>query len=93
MAESDAMLEHINRMTLIVGQLESVRATVTEEDQVAALLCSLPDSYNNLSIALQSKAEDLKADFHSLKRERVGRDLAMSRVYASRYYHFHLLAG
>ena len=63
MAESDAMLEHINRMKSLAGQLESVGATVTEEDQVATLLCSLPDSYNNLIIALESRAEDLRMDF------------------------------
>ena len=43
MAESDAMLEHINRMKSLAGQLESVGAAVTEDDQVATLLCSLPD--------------------------------------------------
>ena len=63
MAESGAMLEHINRMKSLAGQLESVGATVTEEDQVATLLCSLPDSYNNLIIALESRAEDLTMDF------------------------------
>ena len=56
------MLEHINRMKSLAGQLESVGATVTEEDQVTTLLCSLPDSYNNLIIALGSRAEDLTMD-------------------------------
>ena len=63
MAESDAMLEHINRMKSLAGQLESVGAAVTEDDQVATLLCSLPDSYCNLIIALESRAEDLTMDF------------------------------
>ena len=44
MAEGDAMLEQINRMKSRVGQLESVGAPVTKDDQVATLLCSLPDS-------------------------------------------------
>ena len=34
MAESDAMVGHINRMKSLARQLESVGATVTEEDQV-----------------------------------------------------------
>ena len=59
MAESCAMLEYINRIKLLAGQLESVGATVTEEDQVATLLCSLSDLYSNLIIALESRAEDL----------------------------------
>jgi len=63
MAESDAMLEHINRMKSLAGQLESVGAAVTEDDEVATLLCSLPDSYSDLIIALESRAEDLTMEF------------------------------
>ena len=39
MAESDAMLEHINRMKSLAGQLESVEAPVTEDDQVVTVHC------------------------------------------------------
>ena len=57
------MLEHINRMKSLAGQLEAVGAAVTEDDQAATLLCSLPDSYSNLIIALESRVEDLTMDF------------------------------
>ena len=42
MAESDSMMQHINKLKALAGQLESVRAKVSEDDQVMTLLCSLP---------------------------------------------------
>eukprot|EP00794_Sanderia_malayensis_P017160 gene17160-18882_t len=63
MTEGDTMMEHINKMRSLAGQLESVGAPITEDDQVATLLCSLPDSYNNLIIALESRADDLTMEF------------------------------
>ena len=62
MAESDGMLEHVNRMKSLAEQLESV-GTAVKDDQVATLLCSLPDSYSNLIIALESRAEHHTMDF------------------------------
>ena len=38
-------------------------AKVSEEDQVATLLCSLPDSYDNLIVALESRADNLTLEF------------------------------
>ena len=57
------MLEHINRMKPLAGQLKSVGTADTEDDQVATFLCSLPDSYSKLIIALKSRSEDLTMDF------------------------------
>lgn len=39
-----SIIEHIIKMNKVAGQLEAVGAFVTEEDQVAMLLRSLPDS-------------------------------------------------
>ena len=38
-------------------------APITEDDQVATLLCVLPDSYSNLIIALESRADELTMEF------------------------------
>ena len=40
----DSMMQHINKMNALAEQLDSVGASVTEDNQVMTLLCSLPDS-------------------------------------------------
>ena len=57
------MMEHINKMRNLAEQLASVGAQVSKDDQVAKLLCSLPESYNNLIVALESRADDLTIEF------------------------------
>ena len=57
MGVDESMSEHINKMKELAGQLEAVGASITEEDQVAKLLCSLPDSYDSLITALESRGE------------------------------------
>ena len=63
MGVDESMSEHINKMKELAGQLEAVGASITEEDQVATLLCSLPDSYDSLITALESRAGDLSLEF------------------------------
>ena len=57
------MSEHINKMKELASQLEAVGVSITEDDQVATLLCSLPESYNGLITALESRADDLTLEF------------------------------
>ena len=63
MGVDDSMSEHINKMKELASQLEAVGASITEDDQVATLLCSLPESYNSLITALESRADDLTLEF------------------------------
>ena len=39
----------INKMKKLASQLEAVGASITEDDQAATLLCSLPESYNGFN--------------------------------------------
>jgi hypothetical protein len=55
---SGTMTAHITAMLEIVNQLRSLGKELTEEDVVAALLCSLPESYSTLVTALEGRAED-----------------------------------
>ena len=59
----ESMSEHINKMKELASQLEAVGASITEDDQVATLLCSLPESYNGLITALESRADNLTLEF------------------------------
>ena len=63
MSDSNTMIDHINKLRSLAKQLDSVGAPVSAEDQVATLLCSLPDSYGNLIVALESRADDLTLEF------------------------------
>ena len=63
MGQDESMSEHINKMKELASQLDAVCASITEEDQVATLLCSLPDSYGSLITALESRADDLTLEF------------------------------
>ena len=63
MSDSDTMIDHINKLRSLAKQLDSVGAPESAEDQVATLLCSLPDSYGNLIVALESRADDLTLEF------------------------------
>lgn len=56
--EGGDMEEHIRNMMDIVDQLVSLGETLAEHLQVAFLLCSLPESYENLVTALEGRAEE-----------------------------------
>ena len=51
------MEEHINFLLDLVGQLEALGEKLAEHLVVALLLCSLPDNYNPLITALESRDE------------------------------------
>ena len=51
------MQEYINKMSMISNQLKTIGATLTDEDMATQLLFSLPESYDNLVIALESRDE------------------------------------
>ncbi|KAH9192609.1 hypothetical protein AeNC1_005421 [Aphanomyces euteiches] len=72
MVEGSDMLKHINEMKTLSEQLEAVGAPVGEEDLVITLLCNLPESYEVLITALESRIDALPWEFvtsHMLHEE------------------------
>ena len=72
-------------MRSLAEQLAAMGAQISEDDQVATLLCSLPDSSSNLIAALESQADDLSLEFviarllhEERKRSEVSIDLGSS---------------
>jgi hypothetical protein len=49
--------EHLNAFNTLVSQLVSVNITIAEEDKCITLLCSLPDSWDNLVVAIGSTTQ------------------------------------
>lgn len=58
MHEDDEMEEHINKMTNLVEQLASLGEELADNMVVAMILRSLPDSYDALIAALETRPEE-----------------------------------
>jgi len=58
LAENGNMEEHIINMLIIKDKLEAIGENIKEELFIAMILGSLPDSYNSLMNALESRPEE-----------------------------------
>jgi hypothetical protein len=57
MEDGDSVTEHLNAFNTLVSQLGSVNITLAEEDKCITLLCSFPDSWDNLVVAIGSTTQ------------------------------------
>ena len=55
----DLVIEHLNTFNAMVSQLAYVDIKISDEDKCINLLCSLPDSWDSLVIAIGSNATAL----------------------------------
>ena len=59
MKDGDSGTKHLNAFNTVVSQLSSVDIKISDEDKCISLLCSLPDSWDSLVIAIGSNATAL----------------------------------
>jgi len=59
MKDGDSVIEHLNTFNIVVSQLLSIDIKILDEDKCINLLCSLPDSWDSLVIAIGSNATAL----------------------------------
>ncbi|KRX12423.1 Retrovirus-related Pol polyprotein from transposon TNT 1-94 [Trichinella nelsoni] len=68
------MQSHINGILEIVTQLRGLGKNIEDEDLVAIMLCSLPDSYSALVTALEGRDEaDLTVEYHQREKDEKAR--------------------
>eukprot|EP00253_Pinus_taeda_P009547 PITA_09547 len=62
MKDGDSVTEHLNAFNTMVSQLWSVDIKISNEVKCISLLCSLPDSWDSLVIAIGSNATVIQFD-------------------------------
>uniref|UniRef100_A0A2N9ISY1 Uncharacterized protein n=1 Tax=Fagus sylvatica TaxID=28930 RepID=A0A2N9ISY1_FAGSY len=85
MQRSDSMQEHLRKMSAMVHELKAARNNLTDEQQIQAMIRSLPDSWEQIKLNMihnesiqtledLSRHLELEAECHTGATDHVARD-------------------
>ena len=81
MKDNETMTEYLDKFRTATEELEAIGSPMEEEDLISTLLNSLPSSYDNLIISLESRGDEITLDFvharllqEELRREKRGEE-------------------
>jgi hypothetical protein len=63
MGEGSLVNKHLNEFNTIIIQLSVVDIKITKEEKCVILLCSFPDSWDNLFVAIRSNSTILALEY------------------------------
>ena len=94
MQESDDLLQHINKVKTLADQLEALDVAVIEGDIVMTLLESLPSSFENLIMAMETKdIKELTLTYvtsrliHEVTRKKENQNVAIDNTTLIAHHH------
>ena len=61
-SDSDSVTQHLNAFNIVITQLLFIDINIIEEEKCISMLCSFPDSWNNLVVAIWINNTTLKLD-------------------------------
>jgi hypothetical protein len=63
MSEDSLVIDHLNSFNTIISKLSSMDLKITEEEKCISVLCSFPDSWDNLVMAIGSNSTTLVLEY------------------------------
>jgi hypothetical protein len=57
MEDGDSVTKHLNAFNIMVSQLVSINITIAEEYKCITLLCSFPESWDNMVVSIGSTTQ------------------------------------
>ena len=80
MKEGASIAEHLNEFNIITSQLASVKITLDDEIRAILLMCSMPDSWENLIVAMSTSAPVCTLNFDDVSSSLMNEDLRRKSI-------------
>ena len=80
MEEGDSVAKHLNEFNIITSQLDSVKIVLDDEIRSILLMCSMPDSWENLIVSISTSAPAGTLNFDDVSSNLMNEELRRKLV-------------